>query len=581
MQKRWILPETRELATGASLTAFFGESPIHPVAARLLASRGIESEADVAAFLNPNWDTHVHDPFLFSHMEEAVQRVFAALTNGEHITVHGDYDADGVTGSAVLIETLKELRDKSGSTAIVDWYIPHRDKEGYGLNPTSVKALSERGTNVIITVDCGIANVAEIAQARELGMDVIVVDHHQFGEELPNGILIHPRLPGEQYPFPWLAAVGVSWKLACALCVEARRRGLDIPDGFEKWLLDFVSIATVTDMVPMVGENRVLETYGLKVLNKTKRPGLQTLIKLTGYVQGKLTTESVAFGLGPRINAAGRMDHAEVALRLMLAETDEEAAEIGEAIETLNKERQKAVARIMKEAETQFADSPEGSVLAFWSESWPPALVGLVAGKFLDKTGRPTIAIGKNGDRWVGSGRSFAAYDITEGIKRAGEGILNHSGGHVQACGFSFNGEDPRQLVEKFYEDAACELKDIDCSPTLRIDAELGLEELDWSLLETLDRLEPFGETFKRPQFMSSRLSVASANLVGQTQKHVSCVLRSPSGRNAKFIGFNMSDKFDLLGIGKSVDVVYDVGLNEWNGRKEIQCKLIDVRMTN
>jgi len=566
MQKRWILPETQVLPD------------VGGVAERLLASRGITDAKEIEAFVHPVWAEHVHDPFLFSHMEEAVQRIFRALEANEHVTVHGDYDADGVTGSAVIITIIKDLIAKTGSTAIVDSYIPHRDKEGYGLNPVSVQYLHDRGTKLLITVDCGIANVAEIAQARGLGMDVIVVDHHQFGDTLPDGILIHPKLPGETYPFPHLAAVGVAWKLACALISEAGKRGLGLPKGAEKWLLDFVSIATVTDMVPMVGENRVLETFGLRVLNKTRRPGLQMLIQSAGLVPGKLTTESVAFGLGPRINAAGRMDHASLALRLMLAETDEEAIELAAQIETQNRERQKAVARIMKEAGAQFEEGSSRPVAAFWSETWPPALVGLVAGKFLDRTGKPTIAIGKHGDRWVGSGRSFAAYDITEGIKRAGEGILSHSGGHVQACGFSLIGQDPSVLIERFYQDAERELVGVDCSPTLVVDLEIGLEELDWALIETLDSLEPYGVGFTRPRFFSSKLLVASANVVGQTQKHVSCVLRSPAGRSMKFIGFNMVDKKDLLTVGKTVDVVYDVGVNEWNGRKEVQCKLVDVR---
>jgi len=582
------MPDVRELPMDAHLTAFFSGSPIHPVAARILASRGIVNAQDVKAFVHPDWKVHIHDPFLFSHMEEAVQRVFRAIYEGERITVYGDYDADGVTGSAVIIEAIRSLSEANGIRlrhtphaipVIVDSYIPHRDNEGYGLHPASVRRLYDRGTKLIITVDCGIANVQEIALARSLGMDVIVVDHHEFGDELPDSIIIHPRIPNETYPFKYLAAVGVAWKFATALFIEARRTGIEIADGAEKWLLDLVSIATVTDMVPLVGENRVLEVYGLKVLNKTRRPGLRMLIQSAGMTQGSLTTDSIGFGIGPRINAAGRMDHASLALRLLLAETDEEATDLAEQIEGQNRDRQKAVARIMKEAEAQYeAKNQTSAVLAFWSDAWPPALVGLVAGRFLDRTGCPTIAIGKHGEKWTGSGRSFMHYDITAAVKRAGEGILSRAGGHIQACGFSFSGHDPQEFAERLFMDANHVLSNVDCSPTLQIDAELGFEELNWSLVETLDLLEPFGIGFARPKFLTTKLFVTSADLVGQTQKHLRCVLTSSSGRSVKFIGFNLADRKDIVSVGKTVDVVYDVGVNEWKGKKNLQCKLVDVR---
>ena len=513
---------------------------IHPVVLRLLRSRGITDPQEISAFLHPSWDAGVHDPFLFSQMPKAVTRIFAALEKGEKITVHGDYDADGVTGSAVLITTLREIEGKLGAEkSHIDFYIPHRDEEGYGLHPETVEALNKQGTNVIITVDCGIACVEEIEQAKAEGIDTIVVDHHQFGEKLPDAILIHPKLPGESYPFPHLAAVGVAWKLACALVAEARTRGLDIPDGWEKWLLDLVSIATVTDMVPMVGENRILELYGLKVLNKTRRPGLKALITLAGP-KGELDSEFIGFGLGPRINAAGRMDHASLALRCLLAGTDEEANALAGEMERFNRDRQKASAKMLEEAEKK-DETGDKSIVVVWSEDWSPSLVGLVAGKLMDRTGKPCVAIGKFGDRWVGSGRSFAAYDITAAMRRAGEGILSHVGGHVQACGFSFPFDAPMsELIERLYTDAARELKDVELTPTLAVDAEVTLDLVSVGLADALSVLQPFGEGNRRPVFVSRNLEVVSADTVGQTQKHVRCVLKSPSGFHlSKFIGFN------------------------------------------
>jgi len=589
MQKRWKVKG----GDGKSLK---------PLTDTLLVHRGISSDEDKIAFLAPNWECGIHDPFLFRQMSQAVERIFRAIENGEHITIHGDYDADGVCGSAVLMTTLREIithyprtpssldSSEEGAGGRLDSYIPHRDKEGYGLNPTSIRTLHDRGTNLIITVDCGIANVEEIALAKRFGIDTIVVDHHQFGDELPDGILIHPRLPGETYPFPHLAAVGVAWKFACALCVEARRRGMEIPVGWEKWLLDFVSIATVTDMVQLVGENRVLETYGLKVMNKTRRPGLRALIKAAGYELGDIDTEAIGFGLGPRINAAGRMEHASLALRLLLAETEAEAETLAGELEEKNRERRKATVKMMGEAEKQIvgaqciAPDQKGvmnhaptSLIALWSSTWSPALVGLIAGKYLDRTGKPTIAIGKHGEKWIGSGRSFAEYDITAAVRIAGEGILARAGGHVQACGFSFMADDHLPLfVSRLQEHAAMSLREEDCIPMLEIDVEIALDDVSWQLIETLKTFEPFGEGNKKPLFVSRGLTVVLCDRIGKDRNHLRMTLRSPSGRTEKFIGFKLGDRASEIEIGKQIDVVYDVGINVWNGRTEIQCKMVD-----
>lgn len=572
MQKRWIL---------ATLPPSFDMSQvppeIHPVTARLLALRGQTDPALWPAFFQPDFSAGIHDPWLFSNMPRAVGRLFQALEQGEHITVHGDYDADGVTGSAVLLTAIREIASFFKTGAEIDFYIPHRDKEGYGLNIHTVDVLKERGTDVIVTVDCGIACVPEIAKAKQLGMETVVVDHHQFGEELPDGILIHPRLPGEAYPFPHLAAVGVAWKVACALCMEARKRGLAIPDGFEKWLLDFVSIATVTDMVPLVGENRVLETYGLKVMNKTRRPGLQRLIQIAGSQLGKITSQDIGFGLGPRINAAGRMDHASIALKLMLAETEEEASVYAAQLEECNKQRQKATTKMMEEAEK--IPASEAPIRVLYAPHWSPALVGLVAGKFMEREGKPVVAIGKHGNTWIGSGRSFARYDITEAVRRAGEGILTRSGGHVQACGFALEDDSlVPEFVRRLEADAAERLKREDCIPILSIDAEVALEDIRWELVELVSQLEPYGEGNRRPVFMSSGLTVLSSDKMGSTQKHVRCVAKDAQGQVMKFVGFNFADRFDLFSVGNQLDLAYDIGINEWNGRREIQCKLVDVR---
>jgi single-stranded-DNA-specific exonuclease len=420
MQKRWKVadPCPESFHAGSGLLS------------QVLWNRGLRSEAEIEAFLAPSWETHIHDAKLFRRMDGAVEKVLEAVRSGERITVHGDYDADGVTGSTMIITVLKKLG------ADVDSYIPHRDKEGYGLNLKTVPVLKERGTRLIITVDCGIACVDEIAQAKGEGMETVVVDHHTFGDVLPDAHLIHPGLPDETYPFKHLAAVGVSYKFCCSLIETARASGMDIPAGYEKWLLDLVAIATVTDMVPLIGENRVLETYGLKVFNKTKRPGLQALMEIAGVAPGSVTSETIGFAVGPRINAAGRMDHASLALKLLLSESLDEARILAQELELLNKLRQDTTRKMMAEAEKMHEESDE-KIIVLWKEAWSPALVGLVAGRFLEQYSRPVVAIGSHEGNWIGSGRSIDSYNITEAVKAAGEGILTRSGGHVQACGFA------------------------------------------------------------------------------------------------------------------------------------------------
>ncbi len=579
MKKRWrvLLPETK-LDTSEFLA-------LHGVAGVLFANRGITGVEEARAFLRPDWDKWIHDPFLFSGMRDAVARTLTALESGERITVHGDYDADGVTGSTVVITTLREIEKLVGTRlprpgrenpapTQIDYYIPHRDKEGYGLSLETVQLLKDRGTSLIITVDCGIANVAEIAAARAAGMDVIVLDHHRFGDELPNAINIHPGLPGETYPFKHLAAVGVAWKFCSALLTEARSRGLAIPDGWEKWLLDLVSIATVTDMVPLVGENRVLLTYGLKVLNKTRRTGLRKLIEISGRKLGEINARDIGFSLGPRINAAGRMDHAELALRLMLSESEEETAELSEKLEEHNRERQRVVEDMFMVAESR---QTGGAISVLWDSSWSPSLVGLVAGRFLERTGKPCVAIGKYGDAWIGSGRSIASYDITEALRRAGEGLLTRVGGHVQACGFSFADDSFASLLaERLQTDADERLSSENLMPELLIDAELSLSEISFQLVDMVNSFQPFGIGNAEPMFLTRGLYVFDVSTVGNCGKHLRLTLKSPEGFFQKFIGFGLGDRRAEIEKGVLLDVVYNIGANEWNGRKEIQCKLVD-----
>lgn len=549
----------------------------HPVIAGLLWQRGIRTPREAEYFLNPDYDRDIHDPFLFSDMGRAVDRIMSAIEAGEHITIHGDYDADGVTGSAVLMSAMRDLCRMMGrDAAMIDFYIPHREREGYGLHDATVDALHERGTNLIITVDCGIACREAIARAKQHGIDTIVVDHHESPALLPEAILIHPRLPGETYPFPYLAAVGVAWKVACALYHRARERGLEVATHAEKWLLDLVAIATVTDVMPLVGENRVLEHYGLKVLAKTRRLGLQKLYEVSGVKPEKIDTFSVGFQIGPRINAAGRMEHAAGAFELLMADTPDRATLLARTLHDQNTARQELTVRMMEEARRQVLERQTSQLLWAFSDDWSPGLVGLVAGKLAQEFARPVIVMGRVGDRIVGSGRSVPGFHITDALRKVAD-CLERFGGHPQACGFTVFTERREEFVSRLVEVAALELDGQTLVPATVVDGELALRDLSLDFAAELVRFAPHGEANPVPRFVTRNLTVLASTGVGENGRHVRLALRAPDGTTMKFIAFGFADRAPTL--GAFIDVVYEVGINEWNGSREVQCKLVDYHL--
>ncbi len=576
MQKRWNILEAPPEEFIASCDG------LHPAVARLLWHRNIRTPQEIGAFLRPSFDEHAHDPFLFSQMEEAVARILSALEKGERIVVFGDYDADGLTGSATIITTLRQVREALYPSAEdrVGFYIPHRDKEGYGLQMSQAERFATDGTQLVITVDCGISCVAEVAHLRAHGVDVVIVDHHQFGEVLPDAITIHPSIPGETYPFPLLAAVGVAWKVASALIMKARAMGANLPEGCEKWLLDLVAIATVTDIVPLIGENRVLERYGLMVLNKTRRPGLRALIGTSGLTLGAITARDIGFVIGPRLNAPSRMDHAGIGLELLTAEKDDDAFRLANELEALNRARQEATALMMREADDLLTSFPEDAALhVLWRDDWSPALVGLVAGRVADRFGVPVIAIGKHGGQWIGSGRSIPSYNITEAVKRAGEGILTRSGGHSQACGFAFTEDDALPIfADRLRQDAANLIDRSVLGPTMEIHADVGLREIDWKLLDDLACLEPYGAQNPAPVFIVRNAEVVSSSTVGKDGKHLRLLLRSSDSPPRAFIAFGFGHRVSETMHRTRLDVVCTISPSEWNGKRDIQCKVVDFR---
>ncbi|OGM00567.1 single-stranded-DNA-specific exonuclease RecJ [Candidatus Uhrbacteria bacterium RIFOXYC2_FULL_47_19] len=572
MDRRW---ETAEPVSD-EFRARFPE--LHPVAIQLLGNRGLETQEQVDEFLLPDYGHDLHDPFLFREMQAACERIFLAIEKQERVVVHGDYDADGVSGTAILLTAFREVAVLAGGDpSLFVSYIPHREHEGYGLNSDTVRRLATDGCTLLITIDCGISNAEEISLAKELGIETIVVDHHQVPEHIPKCILIHPLVPGETYPYGNLAAAGVAFKVATALYEVARRRNLEVPVGREKWLLDLVAIATVTDFMKLIGENRTLEKWGLVVLNKTRRPGLQQLIQSAGLELGRLDTVSVGFYIGPRINAASRMDHADLALETVLAEDAGRAAELATQLNACNVDRQKLTEEIVRQARLVIEDGCRIQILV--GDGWSAGVVGIVAGRFTTELGVPVFVLGRQDDgRFVGSGRSIPGFDVMQLLRRA-ENSLARFGGHPEACGLTIVGDDNlvefRRLAKEYADEV---LADHDLRPVLRVECELQTSQIDWSLISELERFEPFGVGNPRPLFLLSGLQLRSVQSVGRDGKHVRVSVLGDRPQETKLIGFGLAARLTEFSSGDRIDAVVELGVNQWNGTRTIQVRLVDIR---
>ncbi len=539
---------------------------------RLLASllwrRGIRTAEEAGRFLDPVWERDVHDPALFSDMGKAVERLLRAIRDGEKIVVHGDYDADGVSGSVILHATLKQLG------ADVSVYLPHREKEGYGMNAPAIGRLAAAGAKVIVSCDCGVSNGPEIALAASLGVDTIITDHHTLPPELPPAYaILHPLREGETYPFRGLTGGGVAFKLCQALWKAG-----NLPAGQEKWLLDMVSISTVADMGPLIGENRALVHFGLTVLNKTRRLGLKSLID--GFRRGEepLDAQSIGFRIAPRINAAGRMEHADAAFALLTAETPEEAAVRAERLHAHNRDRQAATETIVKEARQLAAAQIAQTAIVVTGADWPAALCGLVASRLVDDHGRPVIALGRgDGEKYVGSGRSVPGFDITAALRRASVHLFRF-GGHPAACGLTIQGDGNFEAFKNvFLEDAAAALSAADPEPFIEIEEEAAVHELSIGLLDELAKLEPHGVGNPRPRFLLRAARVVSVQAIGQEGRHLRLVVTDGRSR-FKLIGFGFGERAADLAPGGAIQVVVELERNEWNGRVEPQGRIVDIR---
>ncbi|HYM45389.1 MAG TPA: single-stranded-DNA-specific exonuclease RecJ [Solirubrobacteraceae bacterium] len=523
--------------------------------AQVLVRRGMAAPPRARAFLAAD-EEHPHAAF--AGIEAAIETIEAHLRAQTRITVHGDYDVDGICSTAVLVRALR------GLGAEVDWYLPDRASDGYGLGAQTVRRLAARGTRLLVTADCGITAVEEVALARELGMDVLVTDHHSPRADgaLPDAPIVHPGVCG--YPFGELCATAVVYKLAQAL-LQARGRD---QQELERDL-DLVALATIADVVPLLGENRTLVRGGLRALAGTVKPGLRALMAVARVDPGKLDERSVAFGLAPRLNAAGRMYRADAGLELILTEDRARAARIAQELDRVNHERRSAEQRISFEAEAQIATLGDGSerrALVLAGEGWHVGVIGIVASRLAERHNRPVVLIALEGERGRGSGRAGCeAFDLLAGLTACAE-HLSRYGGHRAAAGLEIERGRVAEFAAALDAHARRVLAESDMAPVERVDAVLDGGELGMALAEELRRLGPFGQGNPSVSLMVSGATFADARPMGEG-KHVRFTVRSPEGR-ARAVAFNTGGRLPVAE-DEPAQATFALEVNEWNGVSE------------
>jgi len=532
---------------------------IIPLLVQLLHNRGIENPAEYGAFLSAD-ERLAHVPFLLPDIDKAVTRIIRALLGDELITVYGDFDADGITGTVLLVEGISRLGGR------VIHYIPHRLDEGHGLNHDALKGLREQGVSLVVTVDCGISGFDEVEQAQKQGLDIIITDHHEAHEFVPPALAtINPKLPDSSYPFYELAGVGVALKLLQALFGATQRDG-DWGDS-----LDLVALGTVADLVPLVGENRHLVKRGLEVLNQSQRIGLQELVRCAGLQMGELDEESIAYALGPRLNASGRMDHAVTSYELLLSSSRAEARKLAASLESSNSERQRLTGEVLASAkEKLLQEGIDLPLLMVGGTVYPPGIVGVVAGKLADEFYRPTIVLQLDGEKARGSGRSIPEFDMLSALTECRD-LLSRFGGHRQAAGFITPLANVDQLRLRLLEIAKRELAGVDLRPAIDIDAEVPLSTLSGKTYKLISGLAPFGKANRIPTFLSRNVKLLESRTVGTGGDHLKLKLRDDS-IIWDAIAFNLADRK----LSSHLDVVYILEEENWSGKRLLRLNIID-----
>ena len=538
------------------------ELKITPLVASMLINRGLDTVDSARYFLFGKGQ--FHDPYLLKGMDLAVNRIREAIENQEPILIFGDYDADGVSSTTVLMVTLKELG------ANVQFYIPNRFTEGYGPNEPAFRRAAESGIKLIITVDTGISAVNEAAIAKELGLDLIITDHHEPGPVLPEALaIIHPKLPDSIYPFRELAGVGVAFKLAHALYGE-------LPEH----LLEIAVIGTIADLVSLKDENRLIAKKGLEKLKVTKNKGLKAIFKVAGVDQQSITEETIGFTLAPRINAVGRLEDADMAVELLLTDDPIEAEGLAQEMDELNKTRQSIVNSITHEAIEEVEKNypiDSNSVLVIGKEGWNAGVVGIVASRLVEKFYRPTIVLSFDKEKGLakGSARSIAGFDLFKNLSTCRD-ILPHFGGHPMAAGMTLNLEDVSELRQRLNTLANEQLSADDFVPITLLDHQINVEEINLSSLDELHLLAPFGMDNPKPKVLISNVQISTMRKIGSEQNHLK-VMVNENGANLDGIGFGLGQLVDHISPASKISVIGELAINEWNNIRKPQIFIQDV----
>ena len=536
---------------------------------RILTARGLTTQAARQAFLQPDYTAVKHDPFLLPDMEKAVVRLKQARQHGEKIVIYGDYDIDGLSATALLLDAFGKFGFED-----VDAFIPNRFVEGYGMTMGAVDKVRDMGADLIVTVDTGSLCHAEIAYATSLGIDTVVTDHHNVAETPPPSIAaVNPKFSGHTYPFRDLCGAGVAFKLVQALQTE-----LDgLPDGYEKWLLDLVALGTVCDIVTLSDENRANVYWGLEVLKKQQRPGLKALMAVAGIEPGQVNARHLGFGLGPRMNAAGRLETAQHALDMLTARDGLAALEASEKLEELNTKRRGIQDAIFEEACVQAEELANDRVLVVSSDGWNHGVIGIVASKLVEKYKKPVFIIGERGEEATGSARSFGDFSAADAV-RAADDIIIKGGGHGAAAGVTLATEkigDFRRRVNEFYDSLQLTNQERYLLP--RADVEIDdFSEIGEELVENLAKMEPFGNGNPEPVLKITRASVLSMRRMGADGQHVKLALRDKNGKVLQMLAFNASEEF-FRDPGDEVAVWFQPTVNEWQGVRTVEGRLLHV----
>ena len=532
-----------------------------PLLVQLMYNRGLTDPAQIESFITS--DSKLSgDPLLLPDIHQGINRIYQGLLSGEKIAVYGDFDVDGITGTAVLVQGLQALGGN------ITPYIPHRIREGHGLNSDALDYLKNEGMSLVITVDCGVTGISQVKRAKRQGLDIVITDHHTPLGELPDAIaVVDPKREDSKYPFNELAGVGVAFKF-----LEALYNGMGKEKEVENYL-DLVALGTVADMMPLLGENRYLVKQGLKVLNTNRRPGIREISALAGINADTIGSEEISWSLAPRLNAAGRLQHALTSYKLMVTESTEEALELSTVLEEQNAERQKMTGRSLAKAKEQVLAKGISPILIASDPDYPPGIIGLVAGRLSEEFYRPAIVIKVGEKSSNGSCRSIPEFNIINALNECHD-LMSDFGGHARAAGFTMPTKNLSKLEEKLNLMAEQQLAGLDLRPRLDIDAEMNLSQLGGNTYQSLQSLAPFGMGNPIPTFVSRSVEVVDCQTMGNNGGHLRLKLRQ-NNVNWEAVAFGLGECFKDM--HSHIDIVYNLRLEHWRGEERLRLNIQDI----